>query len=69
MDDPDVIVDVTGFVDKQIAALIRHESQVPGFNVPKGETIGHRVTKRATEVAEGYDFAHGAVFRRLVARG
>ena len=69
MDEPDTIVDVTGHIDKQIAALIRHESQMPGFNVPKGETIGHRVTQRAAEVAEGYDFAHGAVFRRLIARG
>jgi LmbE family N-acetylglucosaminyl deacetylase len=69
MDEPEIIVDVTGFVDKQIAALIRHESQMPGFNVPRGETIGHRVTKRAAEVAEGYDFTHGAVFRRLTARG
>jgi LmbE family N-acetylglucosaminyl deacetylase len=69
MDEPDVIVDVTGHVDTQIAALIRHESQVPGFNVPKGETIGLRVTKRASEVAEGYGFTHGAVFRRLTARG
>jgi LmbE family N-acetylglucosaminyl deacetylase len=69
VDEPEIIVDVTGFIDKQIAALIRHESQVPGFNVPKGETIGHRVTKRAAEAAEGYGFTHGAVFRRLLARG
>jgi LmbE family N-acetylglucosaminyl deacetylase len=69
MDEPEIIVDVTGFVDKQIEALIRHESQVPGFNVPKGETIGLRVTKRAAEVAEGHGFTHGAVFRRLIARG
>ena len=69
MDEPDTLVDVTGFIDKQIAALIRHESQVPGFNVPKGETIGHRVTKRAEELAEGHPFTHGAVFRRLLARG
>ena len=69
MDEPDTIVDVTGHIDKQIAALVRHESQVPGFNVPKGETIGHRVTARAAEVASGYGFEHGAVFRRLIARG
>jgi hypothetical protein len=42
---------------------------MPGFNVPKGETIGQRVTKRAAELAEGYGFTHGAVFRRLIARG
>jgi LmbE family N-acetylglucosaminyl deacetylase len=69
MDEPDTIVDVTGHIDKQIAALIRHESQVPGFNIPKGETIGNRVKARAAEVAANYDFEHGAVFRRLIARG
>jgi LmbE family N-acetylglucosaminyl deacetylase len=67
-DEPNVIVDVTGFIDRQIAALIRHESQVPGFNVPAGQTIGARVRKNAAEHANGYGFEYGAVFRRLVAR-
>ena len=35
-----MIVDVTDSIDRQVAALIRHESQVPGFNVPEGDTIG-----------------------------
>src|SRR5882672_2730108 len=34
VDEPDVIVDVTDGIDRQIAAVTRHESQVPGFNVP-----------------------------------
>jgi LmbE family N-acetylglucosaminyl deacetylase len=68
MDEPDLIVDVTEGVDQQIAALVRHESQVPGFNVPRGETIGQRVKARAKELAEGYGFTYGAVFRRLTAR-
>jgi LmbE family N-acetylglucosaminyl deacetylase len=68
-DEPDTIVDVTEGIEQQIAALVRHESQVPGFNVPKGETIGARVKARAKELAEGYGFAYGAAFRRLVARG
>ena len=68
-DQPDTLVDVTDGIDQQIAALIRHESQVPGFNVPKGETIGHRVKARAKELGEGYGFTYAAVFRRLVARG
>jgi len=68
MDEPDVIVDVTATIDRQIAALVRHESQVPGFNVPPGQTIGERVKRNAAEVAAGYGFEHGAVFRRLVAR-
>src|SRR5437588_575188 len=38
MDEPNVIVDVTDSIDRQIAALTRHQSQMPGFNVPPGET-------------------------------
>jgi LmbE family N-acetylglucosaminyl deacetylase len=68
MDEPEIIVDVTGWIDKQVAALVRHESQVPGFNVPPGETIGARVKQNAAERAQGYGFEHGAVFRRLIAR-
>jgi LmbE family N-acetylglucosaminyl deacetylase len=68
MDEPNVIVDVTDAVEQQIAALIRHESQVPGFNVPAGETIGQRLKKHAAEVANGYGFQYGAAFRRLIAR-
>jgi LmbE family N-acetylglucosaminyl deacetylase len=68
MDEPNVIVDVTDAIDRQIAALIRHESQVPGFNVPDGETIGQRLKKHAAEVANGYGFQYGAAFRRLLAR-
>jgi LmbE family N-acetylglucosaminyl deacetylase len=67
-DEPDVIVDVTGSIDRQIAALIRHESQVSGFNVAAGQTVGHRLVQRAAELARGYGFRHGAVFRRLIAR-
>jgi len=68
MDEPNVIVDVTDSVDRQIAALVRHESQMPGFNVTAGETIGQRLKKHAAELAEGYGFQFGAVFRRLIAR-
>jgi len=68
MDEPNVIVDVTGSIDQQIAALVRHESQMPGFNVGAGETIGQRVKRNAADHATGYDFEYGAVFRRLIAR-
>ncbi|MGH7389653.1 MAG: PIG-L deacetylase family protein [Candidatus Rokuibacteriota bacterium] len=68
MDEPDVIVDVSDSIERQIAALIRHESQVPGFNVPAGQTIGERVKKNAAAQAAGYGFEYGAVFRRLIAR-
>ena len=67
-DQPDVIVDVSSSIDQQIAALVRHESQMPGFNVPRGESIGQRVKQRATELAAGYGFRYGAAFRRLIAR-
>jgi LmbE family N-acetylglucosaminyl deacetylase len=67
-DEPDVIVDVTPGIERQIAAVHRHESQVPGFNVPPGETLGARLKRHAAELATGYDFEYGAVFRRLVAR-
>jgi LmbE family N-acetylglucosaminyl deacetylase len=69
MDEPEIIVDVSDHIDTQIEALVRHESQMPGFNVPKGETIGQRVKHRASELAQGYGFAYGAAFRRLIARG
>jgi LmbE family N-acetylglucosaminyl deacetylase len=67
-DEPNVIVDVTESVDKQIAAIIRHESQVAGLHVPAGQTLHERVKKGAAETAQGYDFAYGASFRRLIAR-
>ena len=67
-DEPDVIVDVTESIDRQVAAIIRHQSQVPGFNIPAGATMGERITKNAAELASGYGFEFGAVFRRLVAR-
>ena len=67
-DEPNVIVDVTDSIERQIAALVRHESQLPGFNVADGETIGARLRRGAAELARGYGFQYGAVFRRLIAR-
>jgi LmbE family N-acetylglucosaminyl deacetylase len=67
-DEPDIIVDVTDGIERQIAALVRHESQMPGFNVASGETIGARLRKNATALADGHGFQYGAVFRRLTAR-
>ena len=54
--------------DKQIAALVRHESQVPGLNVASGQTIEQRMKKGAAELAQGYGLTYGAAFRRLIAR-
>jgi LmbE family N-acetylglucosaminyl deacetylase len=67
-DEPNVIVDVTDFIDRQVAAVIRHQSQVPGFNIPAGASMGERLKKNAADLAAGYGFEMGAVFRRLVAR-
>ncbi len=67
-DEANIIVDVTDSIDQQIAALVRHQSQVPGLNVAPGQTIGERVKRAAAEAAKGYGFEYGAAFRRLVAR-
>ena len=67
-DEPNVIVDISDSIERQIAALVRHESQMPGFNVAAGETIGERLKKGAAALAQGYGFRYGAVFRRLIAR-
>jgi LmbE family N-acetylglucosaminyl deacetylase len=67
-DEPNVIVDVTDSIERQIAAVMRHESQMPGFNVAAGETIGERIRQGAAALAEGYGFRYAAVFRRLIAR-
>jgi LmbE family N-acetylglucosaminyl deacetylase len=67
-DEADVIVDVTAGIERQIAALVRHQSQMPGFHVPEGVTIGERVKKGAAELAVPYGFEYGAAFRRLIAR-
>src|SRR4029453_14730144 len=40
----------------------------PGFNLPEGPSMGERIKKNAAELASGYGFEFGAVFRRLVAR-
>jgi len=67
-DEPNTIVDVTASIERQIAALVRHESQLPGFNVADGESIATRVRRGAAEAARGRGFQYGAVFRRLIAR-
>lgn len=67
-DEPDVIVDISDTIDRQIRALERHESQVPGLNVEPGQTVEQRVKKRAAELARGYPFQYGESFRRLIAR-
>jgi LmbE family N-acetylglucosaminyl deacetylase len=68
MDEPNVIVDVTDSIERQIAGVVRHESQVPGLYTQPGESIGERLKRHAAEVAAGYGFRYGAVFRRLIAR-
>ena len=38
------------------------------FNGPPGETLCERWKRHAAELANGYGFEYGAVFRRLIAR-
>ena len=66
-DRPDVIVDVTETLERQIAALARHVSQVGGL-APRGR-VGVRLRERAKGAAEGLPFRYGESFRRLAARG
>jgi hypothetical protein len=40
----------------------------PASTRPPGETIGGDVKRNAPELAAGYSFEYGAVFRRLIAR-
>ena len=59
---------MTASIERQIAALVRHQSQLPGFNVADGESIATRVRHGAAEAARGHGFQYGAVFRRMIAR-
>jgi LmbE family N-acetylglucosaminyl deacetylase len=67
-DEPNVVVDISDSIDRQVAALVRHESQLPGFSIADGQTIGERVRRGAAEVAKPYGFRYAAAFRRLIAR-
>jgi LmbE family N-acetylglucosaminyl deacetylase len=66
-DTPNVIVDTTNGVEKQIEALHQHESQVGGLS--GGPAVGDRLRERARTVATNYPFEYGQTYRRLIARG
>ncbi|MEX0762603.1 MAG: PIG-L deacetylase family protein [Dehalococcoidia bacterium] len=65
-DEPNAIVDVSESVDRQIDALSKHESQIPGLD--RGSEIDVRIRDRHKLVAEGFPFKYGEGFRRLLAR-
>jgi LmbE family N-acetylglucosaminyl deacetylase len=67
-DEPNVLVDITSTIDRQVRALERHESQVPGLSVEPGQSLEERVKKRSAELAKGYGFEYGEAFRRIIAR-
>ncbi len=67
-DEPDTVVDITSTIDRQVRALERHESQVPGLSVEPGQSIEKRVKARSAELARGYPFKYAEAFRRLIAR-
>ena len=68
-DEPDVIVDVTRRdrpADRRAGPPREPDARLQ--RAATGETIGERVKKGAAELADGYGFEYGAVFRRLIAR-
>lgn len=65
-DEPNVIIDTTDGIETQIAALMKHDSQVGGLT--GGPAIDQRIRERAKEAAKGYEFAFGQAYRRLIAR-
>jgi LmbE family N-acetylglucosaminyl deacetylase len=67
-DEPNIIVDISPTIQRQIEALQRHESQVPGLSVEPGQTVDERVRARSSELARGYPFKYGEAFRRIIAR-
>jgi LmbE family N-acetylglucosaminyl deacetylase len=67
-DEPDIVVDITSTIDRQIRALERHESQVPGLATEPGQPLEERVKGRAAELAKGLGFQYGEAFRRIIAR-
>ena len=64
-DEPNCIVDVSGFVEVQGEALACHSSQLAGL--PCGEHPYQWLEARARRAAKGCGFACGERFRRLVA--
>jgi len=64
-DEPDVIVDVSGYVRKQSEALARYRSQLGGLLC--GPEPFDWLLARSRDVAVGESFEGGEVFRRLIA--
>lgn len=64
-DDPNCIVDVSGHLESQAAALTCHQSQLPGLDC--GEHPLPWLDNRATQTASGCPFEKGKLFRRLLA--
>lgn len=65
-DEPDVLVDVSGFLAAQAAALACHQSQLPGLDTGSG-SLEEWLARRTSAAADQHAFAHGEVFRRLIA--
>lgn len=64
-DEPGVIVNVSGYVDLQAAALACHESQLGGL--PCGPDPKSWLHDRAVAAAQAESFDAGETFRRLIA--
>lgn len=64
-DDPGIIVDVSGYIDVQAAALRCHETQLAGL--PCGPNPESWLLNRAAAAAQAESFEAAETFRRLVA--
>jgi LmbE family N-acetylglucosaminyl deacetylase len=64
-DEPGIVVDVSGYIDIQAAALRCHQTQLPGL--PCGPDPKSWLLQRAAAVAQGESFEAGETFRRLLA--
>ena len=65
-DQPNVIVDVTNFLETKVVALFKHESQVGGLAT--NTDAATRMRTRAKDAAAGFDFKYAETFRKLTAR-
>lgn len=65
-DKPNAIVDITKSLPLKINALMKHESQISGLT--SSTDVETRLRNRAANIASGFNFMYGEVFRKLTAR-
>lgn len=65
-DEPNVIVDISGYLEAQATALACHESQFSGLDTGSG-SLEEWLAQRASVVADRHPIAAGETFRRMIA--